>query len=339
MSEARRTDLRDAGNVLCVPLCFVIQFFSFFFFFSLVMFAYANCTQISKKKKITKRFTNAKCKKKMPFLWGLDFVCFLHGTAAFFSSAKSSDGGPAVKEYYGLKNEKGKKKEKKWVVLKSVVFCATSASTQRARKNASGLPHARKQSITRSTVYQKSDCDKVKDVMPISKVQSVYATTTKRTDLELGPSPSVTLNSVPLPWRDVWYLRRRVCVRRHAGGPFRSFCVFVASLAFPSQGLRPARVSWVLRQKPCCRFKTNKKRTYLMGLWWWWRGERTSREEGPAFIMSMCVCERRRIERECCCQTYYYTDEEVPLNEASRKAPHGYIIRMRSILFRTTCLK
>lgn len=124
---------------------------------------------------------------------------FLHGTAAFFSSAKSSDGGPAVKEYYGLKNEKGKKKEKKWVVLKSVVFCATSASTQRARKNASGLPHARKQSITRSTVYQKSDCDKVKDVMPISKVQSVYATTTKRTDLELGPSPSVTLNSVPLP--------------------------------------------------------------------------------------------------------------------------------------------
>lgn len=133
--------------------------------------------------------------------------------------------------------------------------------------------------------------------MPISKVQSVYATTTKRTDLELGPSPSVTLNSVPLPWRDVWYLRRRVCVCRHAGGPFRSFCVFVASLAFPSQGLRPARVSWVLRQKPCCRFKTNKKRTYLMGLWWWWRGERTSREEGPAFIMSMCVCERQRIER------------------------------------------
>uniref|UniRef100_A0A4D5S787 Putative secreted protein n=1 Tax=Ixodes scapularis TaxID=6945 RepID=A0A4D5S787_IXOSC len=87
----------------------------------------------------------------MPFLWGLHLVCFfLHGTAAFFSSAKSSDGGPAVKEYYGLKNEKRKKrKKKKWVVLKSVVFCATSASTQRASKNASGHPRTRKQSITR----------------------------------------------------------------------------------------------------------------------------------------------------------------------------------------------
>lgn len=128
--------------------------------------------------------------KKMPFLWGFILFCFLHGTAAFFSSAKSSDGVPAVKEYYGLKNEKRKKKRKNWVLSKSVFFCATSASTQRARKNASGLPRARKQSIMRSTVHQKSDWDKVKEgFMPISKVQSVYATTTKRTDLELGPPP------------------------------------------------------------------------------------------------------------------------------------------------------
>lgn len=67
LSEARRTDLRDAGNVLCVPLCFVIQFF-LFFFFSLVMFAYANCTQISKKKKSQKGLQMQNVKKNAIFM-------------------------------------------------------------------------------------------------------------------------------------------------------------------------------------------------------------------------------------------------------------------------------
>lgn len=186
MSEARRTDLRDAGGVLCVPLL------SRRFVFSLVMFAYANCTQISKKK-ITKRFTNAKCKKKCHFYGGFIFV-FLHGTAAFFSSAKSSDGGPAVKEYYGLKNEKGKKKRKERKKVGCFEECrllcdeCVHAASQQKCVRSSPYTEAKYYAL-RSTVYQKSDCDKVKDVMPISKVQSAYATTTKRTDLELGPPP------------------------------------------------------------------------------------------------------------------------------------------------------
>lgn len=105
------------------------------------------------------------------------------------------------------------------------------------------------------------------------------------------------LNSVPLPPTDVWYLRRWVYVHRHAGVLFRSFCVFVASLAFPSQGLRPARVSWVLRQKPCCRFKTTKKKDLSHGTVMTMTRRRNVSRRG-ACIYNEHVCVRGMEERE-----------------------------------------